>query len=185
MKPENVHHFFEPLHIPDRLFFGFAVVTFLLTLGSSIWSWQFLPAQLPVHFSVWGEPDAWARTTWWTVFSLPILQLLLVSLIGWAYHHPEYTHLPGLRWESLTGTRKRWVTMVVRHLLAMVAVWTALLLFALSLATVAAAFSLSTQGIMTLVWIIAGLFFLTLGMWLLMFRQWMTTVSTTTKRARS
>ena len=69
------------------------------TVAYSAWAWPRLPAEIPVHFGLDGQPDRWAPATAWSWFTLPALSvaalLLILALREWAIRRPTTLNLPG------------------------------------------------------------------------------------------
>lgn len=54
----------------------------LVTLYLAISNYPTLPEQIPTHFNASGTPDSWGKTTFSSIFSLPILQISLYGLLS-------------------------------------------------------------------------------------------------------
>lgn len=69
------------------------------TVAYSTWAWPRLPAEIPVHFGLDGQPDRWAPATASSWFMLPALSvallLLILALREWAIRRPATFNLPG------------------------------------------------------------------------------------------
>lgn len=131
----------EPWRVPDRVFWGLAVVVAVLTWSVLIWMYPSLPARIPTHFGWSGLPDAYHTKTVWTVFLPGLCQLGLMGLLIWAYRHPEYSHLPtSLTLKLIPEPWQQRITMLVRHLLVMVTVVVNLILAYLTLLTITTSF---------------------------------------------
>ena len=61
------------------------------------WVWSDVPARVPTHVGLDGEPDAWADRSVWSWFGLPALGLVLAAgldaLTVWTHRHPALTGL--------------------------------------------------------------------------------------------
>ncbi len=69
------------------------------TVAYAIWGWPRLPAEIPVHFALDGQPDRWTPATPLSWFLLPGLSVatlvLIVALREWAVRRPGVLNLPG------------------------------------------------------------------------------------------
>lgn len=68
------------LNLKHRLLLpGILVV---VTLYLAITNYPTLPEQIPTHFNASGKPDDWGKTSFSSIFSLPLLQLSLYGLFA-------------------------------------------------------------------------------------------------------
>lgn len=74
------------------------VVLGALVVGSMV-AWPSLPAEIPLHFGVDGEPDRWGQKSLMGWFALPCIAVLVSLLFGWvrarAGDRPEMLNIPG------------------------------------------------------------------------------------------
>ncbi|MBI5466628.1 MAG: DUF1648 domain-containing protein [Candidatus Kerfeldbacteria bacterium] len=84
----------EPFRIPDKIFAGLAVGVMVLTWAVAWWIFPDLPARIPTHFGITGQPDGFGPASWWNVFMPAVVQLALGLLFWWLYRHPQYSNLP-------------------------------------------------------------------------------------------
>ncbi len=54
----------------------------LITLYLAIHHYPTLPEQIPTHFNASGAPDSWGKTSFSSIFSLPLLQIALYALLS-------------------------------------------------------------------------------------------------------
>lgn len=82
------------IYISDKVFAGFSGLFILVSWAMAVWAYADLPPQIPTHFGFSGLADDWSTKTFWSVFMLPIIQLLMAGLLAWAYRHPQYSNIP-------------------------------------------------------------------------------------------
>lgn len=72
-------------------------VIFGLTIASFVMSallFTSLPTQIPTHFGLSGAPDVWVAKNIFSVFFVPVIQLLMFLLFLLLYKHPQYSSWP-------------------------------------------------------------------------------------------
>lgn len=82
------------IYISDKVFAGFSGLFILVSWAIAVWAFADLPPRIPTHFGFSGLADDWSTKTFWSVFMLPIIQLLMAGLLAWAYRHPQYSNIP-------------------------------------------------------------------------------------------
>jgi hypothetical protein len=71
-----------------------AALAGLVGIGIMVWTcWPSLPARLPTHFGASGLPDAWGGKG--SLFSLPLVGLLLYVTMTVIYCYPQIYNYPG------------------------------------------------------------------------------------------
>lgn len=68
------------LNLKHRLLLPGVIV--VVTLYLAITNYPTLPEQIPTHFNASGEPDGWGKTSFSSIFSLPLLQLTLYGIFS-------------------------------------------------------------------------------------------------------
>lgn len=68
-------------------------------VAHAVWAWSRLPAEIPAHFGLDGQPDRWTTTTASSWFWMPSAAIasavLLWGLREWAVRRPGALNLPG------------------------------------------------------------------------------------------
>lgn len=64
----------------------------------AIYYWGKLPAVIPTHFGISGQPDAWNTKSVWWAFLLPMLQSFMAGGFIFLYYHPQYSDMPTTMW---------------------------------------------------------------------------------------
>lgn len=145
----------DGFRIPDRVFFVLAGVTIGLTWLTLIWFYPSLPAAIPTHFSVTGQPDVFTSRTWWTVFFPGLLQLILSLGLGLLYWKPRYANIPGtLLLDLFDEPTKAAVIRLIHHSLVITMVLMNLIFAYLALSMVMVAFGV---GATLNGWLVGGL----------------------------
>jgi uncharacterized membrane protein len=76
-------------------------VLLLALFAGSAWAYPRLPARIPIHFGVSGQPDRWAARSVASWFMLPAiaaaLAVLLHAVSAYAMRHPESWNMPDKR----------------------------------------------------------------------------------------
>lgn len=73
----------------------------IILFAGSAWAYPRLPARIPIHFGVSGQPDAWAGRSLASWFMLPAVAAALAVLLraagAYSASHPELWNLPEKR----------------------------------------------------------------------------------------
>jgi uncharacterized membrane protein len=85
-----------------RTFGSLNAVLMLGMLGFALWAWPRLPEQIPTHFGLDGQPDAWSQRTFLSWFLLPFIGIGLA--LAMARMSKLFTIKPG--WVNLPGGKK-------------------------------------------------------------------------------
>ncbi|MDT0632630.1 DUF1648 domain-containing protein [Rubrivirga sp. S365] len=79
---------------------SFRLVMWALAVGLAVWAgwlWPDVPARVPTHFGLDGQPDAWAGRSVGSWFGLPAIALALAAfldaLVVWTHRHPALAGL--------------------------------------------------------------------------------------------
>ena len=75
-----------------KLFTKITFVVFVITIAFIIIQFPNLPSEVPSHYNIMGEADAWANK--WFIFFLPLLGFGLWLLLGQIAKFPEYINMP-------------------------------------------------------------------------------------------
>jgi MFS superfamily sulfate permease-like transporter len=163
----------DPLHVPDRIFFALAMLSFLLSTLFVIWVWPQLPARIPQHIDITGAVDAYAEKNFFSVFGVTIVNLLIGGAIWFAYRHPEYTNLPTtIPWTKLPAPLRTQLTAGVRHLLAMTITWSTLLLSCVHLDLTTRALGVGDSRATVMLWVLVGLMLTSVGGYTILLTRW-------------
>ena len=107
------------------------VLAGILTLASfaiAFFSWDKLPAIIPTHFGISGEPNAWAPKSLFYVYLIPTLQLLLVGGFAFLYYKPQYSDMPTtLLLMAMDQEDRDHAFGLIRTMLAVLVLWTSVL----------------------------------------------------------
>ena len=129
-------------------------------VAAAVWAWPRLPAQIPTHFGLDGQPDAWGAKTLGSWFLAPAMALLLVALIGWFRwmlpRRPGWVNLPDkTRLSELPEAARTPVVEMLSGFLSLVQVEILVIFCLIQLSTFRGALGQESQGIMILVLLIA------------------------------
>lgn len=69
------------------LIFYLAVVILALGWWVAISAWPQLPARIPVHFNLTGEPDRWGAR--WMIFIGPLTGSVICAVLAWLFNRPD------------------------------------------------------------------------------------------------
>ena len=83
--------------------FGLIFATFVV----SLYFWNQLPAQIPIHFGISGQPDGYTAKNIFSLFLLPVLNLAMFCLFSLIYRYPQYTSWPTTLILMTVETEKR------------------------------------------------------------------------------
>ena len=129
-------------------------------VAATLWAWPRLPAQIPTHFGLDGQADAWGAKSPESWFVAPAMGLLLYVMIGWFRRmlprRPGWVNLPDKT--RLTDLPEAASAPVVEMLSGFLALGQGeiLVIFCLiQLSTYRGAMGQESQGIMILVLLIA------------------------------
>lgn len=75
-----------------KLFNRMTLVVFFITVAFTAIQFPNLPSEVPSHYNIMGEADAWANK--WFIFFLPLLGFGLWLLLGQIGKFPEYINMP-------------------------------------------------------------------------------------------
>ncbi len=85
-------------------------------------NWAKIPAQVPVHYGISGQPDRWVAKTWLSVHTMPILALCLtlaLILMSWQILHARRVSLQGEAAAS-EGSRQRFTLLLLLAIMYLV-----------------------------------------------------------------
>lgn len=133
---------------------GLAMVAF------AIWAWPRLPEQIPTHFGLNGNPDAWAAKTLRAWFVVPAMGIALTALVGSIRailpSRPQWVNLPDQRCLSeLPKACQEQVLEMLGGFLALVQTELLVIFALIEWASFRSALGFDTQAIMVLVLILA------------------------------
>jgi uncharacterized membrane protein len=77
-----------------KICFTIAIILAIASWTISIYYWDKLPAVIPVHFGISGQPDDWAAKSLFYVFLIPSLQSLMLAAFIFLYYRPQYSNIP-------------------------------------------------------------------------------------------
>jgi uncharacterized membrane protein len=147
--------------IPDRVFAWLAVVNLLLTWGLLVWAWPVLPDQIPTHFGLTGQPDAWNDKNIFTVFFPALLSTIIGGLFLWLYRSNLSFNIPSrVRLADMPEPEKTVLTRLGRHFLTMMYVMVTLILAYVSLTVVTVALEIDTKLNTLIMLLLVGFLFL-------------------------
>ena len=143
-----------------RFFDGINLLLVLAIVGFALWAWPQLPRQIPTHFGVNGQPDAWSERGWASWFSLPAVALVLVAFIGFFRamipRRPGWVNLPDrTKLSALPEVARAPVVEMFSGFLALVQTELLVIFGLIQLATFRTAMGGSGQGLMITVLILA------------------------------
>lgn len=75
-----------------KLFNKITLAVFLFTIVFTAIQFPNLPSEVPSHYNIMGEADAWANK--WFIFFIPLLGFGLWLLLGQVEKFPEYINMP-------------------------------------------------------------------------------------------
>jgi uncharacterized membrane protein len=132
----------------------------VVLVGAAIWAWPRLPDEIPTHFGLDGQADAWSPTTLFSWFLVPISALILMALIGWLRRliprKPRWVNLPDkTKLEDLPEVARRPVVEALSGLLAMVQTEVLVIFGLIQMGSYRAAHGQESQGLIILVLLIA------------------------------
>lgn len=105
---------------------GFLVATILaiISWAVAICYWDKLPAIIPTHFGISGQPDDWQNKSVFWAFMLPALQLFMVILFGFLYWKPQYSDMPTTMWlMTMEEHKKNHAFDLIRTMLVGTSLW--------------------------------------------------------------
>lgn len=82
----------------DRVYDLIAILFFFAVIIYTVFQWNQLPDQVPIHFNVAGEVDNYGSK--WVLLLLPMIGGGLFALLGFLERHPEWHNYP----RRLNGT---------------------------------------------------------------------------------
>src|SRR5687767_7689187 len=53
------------------------LVVLAIYVGAATLVYPTLPERIPTHFTIYGEPDDWSRTSFWSWFALPVICVVI------------------------------------------------------------------------------------------------------------
>ena len=93
-----------------KLFSKITIAIFFITLLITIVQFPNLPEEVPSHYNIMGEADAWSNK--WFIFFLPLLGMGLWLMFGQIEKYPEFINMPN-GGESLNeGQRQNSIMMI-------------------------------------------------------------------------
>lgn len=75
-----------------KLFNKITLAVFIITIVFTAIQFPNLPSEVPSHYNIMGEADAWANK--WFIFFIPLLGFGLWLLLGQVEKFPEYINMP-------------------------------------------------------------------------------------------
>ena len=143
-----------------RFFDGVTLLLVMGILGLAVWAWPFLPDQIPTHFGIDGQADAWSDRSWASWFSLPGVALLTVVFFGFFRalipRRPGWVNLPDrTKLSELPEVARAPVFEMFSGFLALVQTELLLIFGLIQFATYRTAMGGESQGIMITVLILA------------------------------
>lgn len=103
---------------------GLTIASFVMT----IWFWNDLPAQIPVHFGFSGIPDAWAAKSLLYVFLIPAIQIVILLVFSLLYKYPQYSSWPTtLILMAVEKEKREKIFAILREMLVLILFWISLL----------------------------------------------------------
>ena len=75
-----------------KLFNKITLIVFVFTIIFTAIQFPNLPSEVPSHYNIMGEADAWANK--WFIFFLPLVGLGLWLLLGQVEKFPEFINMP-------------------------------------------------------------------------------------------
>ncbi|MER1957959.1 MAG: DUF1648 domain-containing protein [Solibacillus sp.] len=75
-----------------KLFNKFTLAVFLFTIVFTAIQFPNLPSEVPSHYNIMGEADAWANK--WFIFFIPLLGFGLWLLLGQVEKFPDFINMP-------------------------------------------------------------------------------------------
>lgn len=93
-----------------KLLSKITVAVFLITLLFTIIQFPNLPAEVPSHYNIMGEVDAWSNK--WFIFFLPVLGMGLWLMLGQIGKFPEFINMPNGGEPLNEGQRQNSVMMI-------------------------------------------------------------------------
>jgi len=139
--------------------------------------WAKLPAIIPTHFGINGQPDAWNPKSLWWAFFLPGIQSLIAGGFVFLYYHPQYSDMPTTMWLMTMEKHKREHAFdLIRTMLVGTGLWVGVLFTYISYAMNASAMQ---EGVGMNSWLLLGL----VGGMILWLVRWTVKVYIATKDA--
>ena len=75
-----------------KLFNKITIAVFIITIVFTAIQFPNLPSEVPSHYNIMGEADAWANK--WFIFFIPLLGFGLWLLLGQVEKFPEFINMP-------------------------------------------------------------------------------------------
>ncbi|MCH7323736.1 DUF1648 domain-containing protein [Solibacillus sp. MA9] len=75
-----------------KLFSKITLAVFIITIVFTAIQFPNLPSEVPSHYNIMGEADAWANK--WFIFFIPLLGFGLWLLLGQVEKFPEFINMP-------------------------------------------------------------------------------------------
>lgn len=95
----------------------------------SVFFWNQLPAQIPIHFGLSGTPDAWAAKSIIYVFLIPTILLVMLLVFLLLYRYPQYSSFPTtLILMTVEEKKREHIFGIIRSMLTYTLLWTAILI---------------------------------------------------------
>lgn len=76
----------------ERALDGLSLLGVVIAWGVTLWSWQSLPDQIPIHFNLAGEVDGWGRRQ--SILNLPAVATVLPLLLWVLRRFPDAFNYP-------------------------------------------------------------------------------------------
>jgi uncharacterized membrane protein len=90
-----------------KIIFFIAFILAVISWMTAADYWDKVPAVIPVHFGISGQPNSWADKSLFYVFLIPSLQTLFLAAFAFLYHRPQYSNIPTTMWLMALGKKQR------------------------------------------------------------------------------
>ncbi|MGE5327718.1 MAG: DUF1648 domain-containing protein [Thiobacillus sp.] len=112
-----------------KIIFIISILLLAISWGVAISSWSRLPSIIPIHFGITGQPDGWAGKSVFYVFLLPVIQTLILLLLGFLYYKPQYSDIPTTMWLNIIDKKHRDHAFgLIRSMMVGIVLWVSLLM---------------------------------------------------------
>ncbi len=76
----------------DRICDWIGLLLFALSIGYTVFYWNALPDEVPIHFNGSGEVDGYGSK--WVLLLMPMIGVGMLALLGFLERHPEWHNYP-------------------------------------------------------------------------------------------
>ncbi|GKV69282.1 hypothetical protein NCCP2716_17800 [Sporosarcina sp. NCCP-2716] len=76
----------------DRVCDWIGLLLFALSIGYTVFYWNALPDEVPIHFNGSGEVDGYGSK--WVLLLMPMIGVGMLALLGFLERHPEWHNYP-------------------------------------------------------------------------------------------